>query len=101
MSSPTVVHEPRFTVWDGNLIISEEASLILQTRAGWIYLPPQSSSEHLDTYVHYFNLARPHQGIGQRIPDSKTDDNHERHAVGRVTAVPVLNGLHHDYRRAA
>ena len=32
-------------------------------------------------YADLFNRARPHQGIGQRIP--------------------VLGGLHHDYRRAA
>jgi transposase InsO family protein len=48
-------------------------------------------------YVHYFNHARPHQGIGQRIPDP----NDMSQPVGHVTAIPVLNGLHHDYRRVA
>ncbi len=48
-------------------------------------------------YVRYFNGARPHQGIGQRIPDGPVDDNH----AGKVIAIPVLGGLHHDYRRAA
>jgi putative transposase len=48
-------------------------------------------------YVRYFNTARPHQGIGQRIPDGPVNDNH----VGKVIAIPVLGGLHHDYRRAA
>jgi len=48
-------------------------------------------------YVLYFNKARPHQGIGQRISDSPTNDNRD----GNVTAIPVLGGLHHDDRRPA
>jgi putative transposase len=48
-------------------------------------------------YVRYFNTARPHQGIGQRIPDGPVNDNQ----TGKVIAIPVLGGLHHDYRRAA
>jgi transposase InsO family protein len=49
-------------------------------------------------YKQYFNEARPHQGIGQRIPGKPA-------AVADITkpivASPVLGGLHHDYRRAA
>ena len=48
-------------------------------------------------YVCYFNKARPHQGIRQRIPEGPVNDNHE----GTIVALPVLGGLHHDYRRAA
>jgi putative transposase len=48
-------------------------------------------------YVRYFNTARPHQGIGRRIPDGPANDNQ----TGKVIAIPVLGGLHHDYRRAA
>ncbi len=48
-------------------------------------------------YVGYFNQARPHQGIGQRIPDGPVNATH----AGKVIAIPVLGGLHHDYRRAA
>ena len=47
-------------------------------------------------YVRYHNEARPHQGLAQRIPVSTT-----RPREGPVIAVPVLDGLHHDYRRAA
>ena len=47
----------------------------------------------------YFNAARPHQGIGQRIPVAS---EHVRAPfAGSVTATPVLGGLHHDYRAAA
>ena len=57
--------------------------------------------EHLENvarqYVLYFNKARPHQGIGQRIPDAPANDNHD----GKIIAIPVLGGLHHDYQRAA
>jgi putative transposase len=54
----------------------------------------------LREYVAYFNGARPHQGIRQRRLDNvlalvPTPD------AGHIVAVPVLGGLHHDYRRAA
>lgn len=45
----------------------------------------------------YFHHARPHQGIGQRIPDGPANDNHD----GKIMAIPVVSGLHHDYQRAA
>jgi putative transposase len=53
-------------------------------------------------YVDYFNCARPHQGIGQRIPDPREEDE-----IGfgesrtRIVGRTVLGGLHHDYRRVA
>lgn len=54
----------------------------------------------LRAYSVYFNTARPHQGIGQAIPVP-------RMAAGppsldtSVRAIPVLAGLHHDYRWVA
>jgi transposase InsO family protein len=54
----------------------------------------------LKEYVIYFNQARPHQGIAQRIPAPRVSPPGESKA-GRVMALPVLNGLHHDYCRAA
>ena len=48
--------------------------------------------------LRYFNSARPHQGIGQRIP---VPGGRVRARSGSVTALPVLGGLHHDYRAAA
>jgi putative transposase len=47
-------------------------------------------------YVGYFNNARPHQGISQQIPCGRGRPSGEG-----VIALPVLGGLHHDYRRAA
>lgn len=49
--------------------------------------------------LSYFNGARPHQGIGQRIP-TLTERPQARLACS-VGAIPVLGGLHHDYRAAA
>ena len=49
-------------------------------------------------YRDYFNEARPHQGIGQRIPGKKAE------AVDLKKPIEiklVLGGLHYDYRRAA
>ena len=62
------------------------------------------SEEHLrrviNEYVAYFGISRPHQSLGQRIPGSSgvgpADDQ-----GGEVVALPVLGGLHDDYRRAA
>jgi putative transposase len=51
-------------------------------------------------YVDFFNQARPHQGIEQRIPEETTFEEEEEQA-GKILAFPVLNGPHHDYRRAA
>lgn len=53
-------------------------------------------------YVAYFNHARPHQGIGQRIPDPPEDLlSADMELPSRIVGYPVLGGLHHDYRRAA
>ncbi len=52
-------------------------------------------------YVDYFNHTRPHQGI-DRIPvplNANPVDAPQPHQP--VIAVPVLGGLHHDYRRVA
>jgi len=57
----------------------------------------------LKEYRDYYNSCRPHQGIGQRRPD--TFDRHARAprrvAPRHVISRPVLGGLHHDYRTAA
>ncbi len=54
----------------------------------------------LRAYCAYFNTARPHQGMGQAIPET-TGPVGTRHPAGPVVSLPILGGLHHDYRRAA
>ncbi|CAA9576652.1 MAG: Mobile element protein [uncultured Thermomicrobiales bacterium] len=55
----------------------------------------------LREYVTYFNTARPHQGLEQRIPEPGAVHARRAEAGGPVRAVPVLGGLHHTYLRAA
>ncbi|MDQ6643248.1 MAG: transposase, partial [Chloroflexota bacterium] len=67
-------------------------------------------------YVRYFNSARPHQGINQSIPthdmphtipqivqlrETSHPPDETSGGGGKVISLPVLGGLHHDYRRAA
>ena len=55
----------------------------------------------LTGYVAYFNRARPHQGIGQEIPERLRSVLSSQHAGDKVIALPVVGGLHHDYRWVA
>ena len=55
----------------------------------------------LKGYVLYFNQTRPHQGLGQRIPDPPMLAASPPNQPHQVIAFPVLGGLHHDYQRAA
>ena len=58
----------------------------------------------LAEYPEHYNTARPHQGIGQRVPDSEhqppciTAGNFHARQIRRK---PVLSGLINEYVRAA
>jgi transposase InsO family protein len=50
----------------------------------------------LHAYIQYFNQDRPHQGIRQpERPGEPVSLDQQR---GKILALPVLSGLHHDYR---
>jgi hypothetical protein len=55
----------------------------------------------LNAYVAYFNQARPHQGLGQLIPEASRSALSSHQAGEKVIALPVVGGMHHDYRWAA
>src|SRR2546423_8905780 len=55
----------------------------------------------LKTSVMYYNQARPHQGIRQRIPDPPVLSAPPLHQPNQVISIPVFGGLHHTYQRAA
>jgi transposase InsO family protein len=57
----------------------------------------------LSEYVVYFRTARPHQGLEQRMPQSvgeKTKSTAQDNE-GKIISLPVLGGLHHEYKRVA
>jgi transposase InsO family protein len=64
-----------------------------------LVLGERQLSRVLRKYVAFFNRARPHQGLGQALPEPSPGEL-ARHA-GPIRAVPVLGGLHHTYQRAA
>jgi transposase InsO family protein len=55
----------------------------------------------LNEYIVYFNQARPHQGIGQQIPEPSRSAHSSHRAGKKVFALSVVGGLHHDYHWAA
>ena len=55
----------------------------------------------LREYAAYFNTARPHQGLRQRVPAAAEGGARRTIRPGSVRAVPVLGGLHHAYEPAA
>ncbi len=55
----------------------------------------------LGRYVAYCNQARPHQGLGQRVPESGVSSGPAPHDGDTIVGIPVLGGLHHTYQRAA
>jgi putative transposase len=66
-----------------------------------LILREQQLCRVLQAYVAYFNRARPHQGLRQQIPDPPAAALLAEAREGPILAVPVLCGLHHDYRRVA
>jgi hypothetical protein len=52
----------------------------------------------LAEYVDYYNAVRPHLSLDRNAPIPRNVDPPER---GEVVATPILNGLHHHYRRVA
>ena len=67
----------------------------------FLILHEKQLSRLLKAYAMYFNQARPHQGLGQRIPEPAMRSAPPANQPGQVLSDPVLGGLHHDYRRAA
>ena len=49
--------------------------------------------------LHYFNTSRPHQGIGQHIPNPSPRELYRKGV--EVVSMPILGGLHHDCEVAA
>jgi putative transposase len=54
----------------------------------------------LKEFIGWYNRGRVHQGLNG-IPDPDPALAEPKPLRGRLVAIPVLNGLHHDYRLAA
>jgi len=52
----------------------------------------------LRAYVRYYNLSRPHLSLERNAPVPRMIEPPSR---GGVTAIPLVGGLHHRYKRAA
>jgi putative transposase len=57
----------------------------------------------LAEYQEHYNTARPHQGIGQRVPDPGLAPRAAAADTGtcQIRRKPVLGGLINEYERAA
>ena len=57
----------------------------------------------LADYQEHYNTARPHQGIGQRVPDHDSAPRVTAADPGtwQIRRKPVLDGLINEYERAA
>ena len=64
-------------------------------------LPGEAALSPSQSVCRVLNQARPHQGLGQRIPDPLILSAPPPNPPKQVIAVPVLGGLHYNYRRAA
>jgi putative transposase len=54
----------------------------------------------LNQFIGWYNHGRVHQGL-QGIPDPDPAIERPKPLGGKLVAIPVLNGLHHDYRLVA
>ena len=66
-----------------------------------LILHEQQLSRVLQAYVAYYNGIRPHQGLQQQIPNPSAAPLPGEARDSPILAIPILGGLHYDYRRAA
>jgi putative transposase len=58
-------------------------------------------SRLLKAFAMSFHQARPHQGLGQRIPELPVLSISVSQQTNKVISVAVLGGFHHDDQRTA
>ena len=63
-----------------------------------VMIPPIEAIE--TEFIRWHNHGRVHRGLNG-IPDPDPAIDGPKPLGGRLVAIPVLNGLHHDYRMAA
>jgi putative transposase len=69
-----------------------------------IILNERQLRSKLTEWVRHYNRGRPHASLGPGIPDATCDgaeqpsNGHRIPDSHRVVAIPILAGLHHEYR---
>lgn len=66
--------------------------------------PNQASTAVLAEYHLHYNMARPHQGIAQRVPDDESGASRTTVTdvdTQQIRRKPVLAGLINEYTHAA
>jgi putative transposase len=95
----TAVQAPRM-----NAICERQAgALRREVLEQTLILGPAHLRAVLTEYQEHYNTARPHQGIGQRIPDAEHNAPRVSAAgpeAWRIRRKPVLSGLINEYERA-
>jgi hypothetical protein len=66
----------------------------------FIFLSEDHIRRVVTEYIRYYNRARPSQAI-HGIRDPYPELKQQPPSPGRLLALPVLGGVHHDYRLAA
>ena len=93
----TPFHAPRANAYGERFLGSLRRDCLDQL----LILHEQQLLRVLQAYITYFNRARPHQGLQQQIPDQPAFSRPAEARVGQILAIPILGGLHYDYRRVA
>jgi hypothetical protein len=95
----TAVQAPRMNAICERLIGTLRRELLDQT----LILNRAHLRVVLAGYEKHYNTARPHQGIGQRVPDIFSARPVSAADLGtcRIRRKPILNGLINEYERAA
>ena len=93
---PTPYHAP-----NANAVV-ERFNLSLRREAldHFVFLSEHHVRRVVRDYVEFYNRARPSQAI-DAIPDPYDELREPPQPIGTVVDLPVLGGVHHDYRRAA
>ena len=96
---PLLTHRDRFRLvllacctrfWKQALHIVQQDTLL-------IILHGRHLTRVVKEYTTFFNQERPHQGIGQRIPNFY--EQPKENSEGRITSKGILGGLDHSYSR--
>ena len=89
-----------------NAICERVIGTIRRECVDWLIPVPESHLRRiLKSWIAHYNTGRPHMALGPGVPDPPPANiehthPHSRHRRGEsyaVRAIPILDGLHHEY----